>query len=565
MKSKTEVADIVIVIGNDEGEETHHQTFFKEVRETCEKLGLKYTILGDGKSGFLEDEILLLPKTKHLAIQAHGEIKNGTHTIVLDDEINKKTLKFIKRLQDQTGSQNIILGSCFGGKVIDELENSKIRLLQNTFLFVGSAPDEFSLYHDNVLIHNILLKNIKKHGHRLNMPLLVRDVIKTIPQTLVLSYQPSPLEEADIPLQTLTLRRMDREIIFEIIKLCQYKLDAFNKFLGKILHGIYDPFFIDQLKMDYNIPDMSDKFNLINLEMNQEEINYYRTTSIINHVFHRDIKLINALLKDHPFSSSLMYEIILSKYSNSDHMEHIMDILLSNLHNAADNQSIDTFQQGFFIPEKDYTPLTLALEKNRIELAKLLIIHGANIYLPDKKGRTPIDIIKKNSQQTIFNQIFFDAKSIYDMIMLIESDSINKKHPKFKLILNAYNDFLKLCQKENCIDFLNSPFSLSTHKNLFSKFQHFIFLAHEIRNEIPAIAYLYMENIDQPDLKNQLLKKINHQFFSAIIKDNTRLVSNLMNAGFNINSTIHENETPLYIALNNKNYTMAKMLIKKGA
>ncbi len=62
--------------------------------------------------------------------------------------------------------------------------------------------------------------------------------------------------------------------------------------------------------------------------------------------------------------------------------------------------------------EKGRTPLHWAAYYGNTEIAKLLIFHGANPYIKDKNGLTPLDIARMNNKIKFFKEITEMVKGV---------------------------------------------------------------------------------------------------------------------------------------------------------
>lgn len=302
--AEKETLDLVIIIGKDNPDQTHQHEFYKKIKKDCEQKGLKFRIIGDGKSDVKSEDLNNIPHARHAIIYGHGLVDNGQHKIVFEGNSFSNTSDAIMQVQEKTKARNIMLASCFGGKAVEDLKINlaKQKLIDETFLAAYSAPDDLSFAEDNELIISSFISKLNP-GENLPTFGFVRDMLKAVRQTMVFGFM---LNDA---LTSTTLHRnSSEEIYLEAEKFCEYQLSVFKEF-------IVDQFdhraqlFIEQFKQEFpetHIQSGLDKAVIkdlvnqsFNLQASQAEMRSFQNTSIRSHIWHGDFKTIRSMIASH--------------------------------------------------------------------------------------------------------------------------------------------------------------------------------------------------------------------------------------------------------------------------
>lgn len=461
-----EEVDIVLVLGP---EEKSHQ-FFRQFKDYCDRNNLKYAILGDGKSPINLDDIQQLPKAKHVAIAGHGHINPSAnrHEIALGGHPDKDSLDVIKKVQKQTGAKNIVLTSCFGGKVVDQLRESTQReLLEGTSFFVSSDNDEPTMIEDSLNIIDIYVKKIKSDR---NVPLVdvVKDAITTAPLTMVFAHQPEDQDNGrPSPVETHTIRRTDRLLYRDARKLCEYQHNLFHDFINQLVLEGKAPSFAKELRSFYSnfstyLQQLgtSTKAKLFDFTMTTQELEKYQNSSFVNYVSLNDAKVLKFLLANHINApENLLFQAITQR--NSDSIE-VVRVLLNYLD-----------ANSFGKSSTKETPLSAALHDRKVEIVKILISAGADIYRADGYGDVPAEQMKRQMQiyKDVFPELVNEAHKLFKKAMKLSSSG---EYQIPNALIKAHQNFKSICEKENNMDFFNGQAASPINKKVFYAFQDYL-------------------------------------------------------------------------------------------
>ena len=183
------------------------------------------------------------------------------------------------------------------------------------------------------------------------------------------------------------------------------------------------------------------------------------------------------------------------------------------------------------VTDKKETPLILAAKKGFSEIGRLLIKHGAKVYVFDHGGYTPL-------------QYAIEENKIDFVRLLIKADSIVNLCSR----RNSYHDFYPLHTASNSRNLeiakllVEHGANVNGEDNNKSTPLHQAVIAHDIR-----IAQFLIENGADVNAKNINLWTPIH---SAVHRNNLALVELLIKYKANLNvKTLQFQETPLHIAI----------------
>jgi len=526
-----EILDIVVLIGIDtEG--------YAVMQDTCEKLTalcksqqLKFRILGDGKTLVDMAEIEKLPRANHLVIQAHGSVSDGEHTITLCKNYSNISLEILQKIQESTNVKNMLVCACYGGKIIDDAKNSPLQaFLNGTTLLAPSAEDEISLHDNNEKMITNFIKKIFP-SQKISMFDVVVDMIITTPDSKVFAHQPYPKNETsdNLPLESHTMRRTDRRLYINIEAFCEYQLNDFKQFIKEKLFA-------------------EKEISRLQLKMTPEEIEAYQESSLNTHVTHNhklDREIIDTLLQKTRFGPGLLATAIAMHRIPHDHknMEDMVQIILNHLNNVILEQTVNSFapkktdwkplieKHGkIVLTLKFYTPLTLALADKEFKIdgrtliafeptnhavVKVLLDHGADMYLPDLLGRTPARFLINQFYQSLFVNELKELKEVMNrancaeifLNKLNEPESLSHSFliNQIKEVLHTKDYLNFLCARNKDANFFNGEYYPPQSKIVFEAYKNYLEAANKINiTDLLDIA----KKRDTPDLLNTLLENV---------------------------------------------------------
>jgi len=404
-----DIVDIVFIVGEDQASKYSHNRFCKQIEDECKRKNLKYVFVGDGQIGATLDGISNLPLARHAVVLAHSKVANEKHHLVLNrgDDIFESiktffsilpkpgaypSLDIIKLIQEKTQAKNIIFGSCYGAMIADEIKKlNQQPLLNGTSMLIASSATEASYLDDTILTINNFVKKITP-GQEAIMLEVTADANRTNPGTKVFVHKP----ESTNSIVTHTFRRTERaekEICMDIEKFCEYQLAGFNEFIDGLIKDDKNKEIIKQSQL-VSYP--------LKMEMTQIQKQALHKLSFERHVSYNDIQVVERLLVNVKFTSMFYLYVLcnaiddaVSKKNNNlipmvklllDHKEHTTNWDKNDLNEAMERH----------INSHGFNPLTLAIEHENTEIINLLLKHGANVFLPDQKERTPIDMMLDN-------------------------------------------------------------------------------------------------------------------------------------------------------------------------
>jgi len=511
--------DFVLFIGKDEPPSTFHADFHKKIIAHCEsrKPPIKYMVFGNGVTGVDLDDIAKLPKVvNNMAIFGHGNSGYAGHTMSLTEDVSSYTHEIVKKVQEQTGCENYLIGSCYSGKIIEDIKNKESNYLKpGTCVVTPSASDDASVIKDNIDVVLDYVKRIKP-GKQISMIGFVRNIFKTIPQTMKVAFQ------FQDKLEDKTFLRGAREGCVDIERFCRLQSEEFNIFIGKLLRKDNVPErLINELKNE--IPEFNievnkskkeeDIKNLLPFEMSDKQISEFQLRAFSNYILLGDIDLLNELFhknKDQLGSFLLsqihIHNIIINKnqYTNPEKMLEFL-LKYTNM----------TFAFGFeFVNKLDdayqHTPLTLALEKEDYKIIKILLDNGADLYLSDKNGNVPAVIINqkiKPEYKSIFQVPLKKAKDRARCaeIYIASLKDENLKDPFSKQvneILSKKGNFENTCEKEADKNFYEGKTNVPKNKTVLDACQEFLKIADQF---VPEEVLKYAIDSNQTGLVRDLL------------------------------------------------------------
>jgi len=556
--------DFVCVIGKDSAGEKIQAKLFEKIKNLCESKKLKFAILGDGKTGASLDDISKLSKTNNIAVIGHGHAGKEGHKISLSEK-SLFSKDILEKLKEHTDCKNYIVCSCYGGQVIEDLKQSKSKFEEGTWVAAFSSADEISWGADNI---NILMKYIEniQSGKKIFMPLLARDAIKTIPQTLVFSYW---LENK---IASETIGRKNRKIYFDVEKFCEYQLQIFNDYINTLLlkenaKDLLNEFkqeFPDVYLHDYDNPQDTQGVNLLELKMSAEEIKIFQERSIANHVLHEDLEISNDLLKKLKFPPTLLLSVI-ARHDRLVHPENVVRMLLKHNDNVTHGQNVNNFSTEVGLA---HTPLTLALEKGNQEIIKVLLEYGADIYRIDDNGYLPVEIFKspKYENESFFQPALLKANQTVECLHILEdSPDITAflSSAEIERIIDAQSNFQMVCDEEGDFDFYDGIQNVPTNRNVYQAYYEFI----------TAASAINLQTILDVAIERKFAETVNHlleiqglfeSLPDAVKTGNLNLVKAYLYNKVNLEQR-YEGNTILMLAVKNGQAGIVEQLLKQGA
>lgn len=407
--------DFLFILGKDNpGENTHAEDYAK-IKADCEKKGLKYIILGNGKDAVNLDDIEHLPKVRNTLIYGHGIVLKNNHMISLTEgDVLVKSMEIIQKLQDQTDCKNFFVSSCFGGKIADDFKNNKLE--KGTFLSAYSAPDEVSWLRDSSSIVSILI-NKAMPGKIVPIVSTTAELIKTIPQTMVFACQ------LDNILASKTLMRKERGVFLEVERFCEYQFREFSDFILK-----------NALEKEF--PNVSLEEEQEPFKMSLSEIQAFQKQSILNHARHNDTEITNAIMTNTP---SVIYPLFTgNKDQNKNLLNTVREFLIHRTKVSEDARS------GIDIALFSLAANLAGIDLNNVKLRGVPLI-GANLTGADF---TSADLAGADLTGATLNLV----KGL-DVNNLVKAKSIMNIKMDTESIKNLSNEDQKLLKKKMVNDY----------------------------------------------------------------------------------------------------------------
>lgn len=487
-----ETIDFALIIGTDKPDRKTYSNLIKAIAYRCQSLGLKYMILGNGISDVWLSDIQKLVKAKHVAIIAHGSPHAWKHRIGLRMSLasgvkdTTDTLEVIRAIQQQSGAKNLLLASCFAGKIINELKNSNTReLLEGTSLIATSAAYDVSMSENNINILNNYIDMIATKK-TVSLISLLEAILKIIPEKICYLHQPEGKEEKLSSPLIFKSTRTDRILHLNVHKFHSYRITQLNEFINSVIKNAKSHLLTQELNacyphFKYYLAELNKnkKIELLSTDLNRYEIEQFQKVSLDLHITHADDKILDAVLAKNKFSSALLYNAMYYYKKCFNDLECVLEVILKNLHNAEDGQTINAFTKDLFAKEYPHTPLTFAISQNNYNIVKLLLKYGADIYIADTKSRVPILMLNENEEiySLLFPELISEMNIIYQSLLTIK--------PILAISLQKeISHFYALCQEENDLDFCHRRSILPKNKNVFYAFQTCLTLSHQLSSHL---------------------------------------------------------------------------------
>lgn len=566
------VADFVLVQGEDNANDDIFAKTVLGLIEICEKNNLKYVILGNGKKGADLKDFEKLPKTNNIAIFAHGDATKEGHVITLDKTYYTKDI--LNKLQGKTECRNFIVDSCFGGKVVSDLQNSKDQLKEGTILTSFSAPDEVSFNNDHISILKSYVYTIKPLTE-INLLKFTSDILKNVSQTTVVAYQ---LKDE---LASVTLARGNRHIVEDIEKFYEYQISILNKFINELLlkNDVNFNKHISQLFPDVDLKSYIEDLKngkvvgLLDSSITKDQIETLGKRANRLHLLHSDIKVLDLVYSKIQIDP---LDLFLAIHHNLKDSAEVVRLILKYQDRVTHGQNTNAFVLNPNAqvlcddkPITDYTPLTHALNRDATEIIQVLMELGADIFLPDKIGRIPIEMMKKNKDTDKFFKVpLKKASRNHKFLETIEKNSrdiftdISNENNILQGI-NAKRNFKAICEEENDGIFYIGYSDFPKNKRVYEAFQAYILAI----NKIDPDAILETARIKGLNKPVKVLlypaDKLYDSLSLAAEHGNLNLVKSHLFTGENTEP--YYGETPLALAVKNGHLEIVEELLKYGA
>ena len=589
-QQKGNTVDVVFILGKDNAGEHTIQDQIKKISKDCATKKLSYFILGDGKKPVSLDDIETLPKCNSIALHAHGAVEQDAHFI---DEVN--SLDFLHKAQLQTQCKNILFGSCFGGKLVDDFKNNKHKQLpEGTFLLATSTPDSLSLTSEICKIFDEYIATMNP-GTSPELFKFVGNVVKKVSETMVLAFQ---LQDK---LLSETLHRKARgydKLFIDVKKYYEYQLIKINDFIDNLLREENSKLVLERLKNEFpnydfedhlSKSDSKDKINLLPFSMTLEEENFFQQSALLNHVVHNDVEIIDALLEQHKFEPLLLIAAILkSSVGDFKDLSVMIDVLLKHKSNALYGMNENAFcpdatlsdyyeaclKYGFIesLGLLIYSPLTFALKENKLSIIEILLKHGVDIYLADVKGTVPAKILDNSKYQHLFIEPLKKATEIGQALDIIKphitSETDYSLYPSLAKdiqdILNKREQFEILCKEEKDADFLELKSNLPKNSKVYKAYYDYVSSATAI-NTMDILRFA-----SDSGLKNELnelvkTSSLDLSLYQSVTNNNLELVKINLYRGEKATQIYQHEITLLSYAVVMEHDNIVSELIKNGA
>lgn len=285
-----EKADIVIVIGVEEGDDNYLQRHYQDVVKNCEKNGLKYAILGDGKTPLNDADIKRLPPTDNVVALLHGNVKSDGpnekyHTVDFyghDEAGQKKSTDLIQELQNQTGATNILFESCHSGRINQDIKENHAKgnqtLLANSEIITTADQNEVAITGNVAVLESNFIQAIgdnKKAGTEFSMSAYYSEMLSKTPDTLIYGTQ------QDNNFKHFANGRNNMEHVALNQNSIETCVNAAQNDYNKFLEG-------------------AGKAPVKPTEMSVSDVDHYREQAAVNYALHNDHKSFQQLLDSNP-------------------------------------------------------------------------------------------------------------------------------------------------------------------------------------------------------------------------------------------------------------------------
>lgn len=272
-----EQADVVILLGPDNQNDTSLQKQFVEVQAYCESKNIKYVILGDGKKPVLKEDIAKLPRAEYVIINGHGNIgkdsKGETAHIISITSRADCTLDLMHEVQQKTEANRFLCCACYGGRINEDIKLKGMMNVDTEIITTSSIDEVSALKYSHTCVKNLLAKIAGSTNKKVPMSGYFGNLLKACPETMTYGKQ---LKDS---FQTFTVRRQDRAILGEGDPQKYFKYN--KKRLNEFLRANHLPV--------YKIAKMTDV----------EALNY-RQTTFLHHVWHCDAEAVEKLIHIDP-------------------------------------------------------------------------------------------------------------------------------------------------------------------------------------------------------------------------------------------------------------------------
>lgn len=225
--------------------------------------------------------------------------------------------------------------------------------------------------------------------------------------------------------------------------------------------------------------------------------------------------------------------------------------------------------------EKGNTPLHLAiLSKNSLGVLNYLLEKGASVDSQNQQKDTPIHLaISSNQELETISRILKYSKSpnlknnrgFSPLLLAIQSNS----NPK--VVSKILDLGLEVIPNYEDLDTLVNALEKSPRKNVFLELLNKHLVSEDFNNQLlnKAIEKNDSEITDfllKSEKPSSFFKGHSHEFLMHAIKHNSEsCVSSLIHFGASVNGVSSEAERPLPVALKNKKYHAARILLQHGA
>ncbi|MBI2785021.1 MAG: hypothetical protein HYX60_01405 [Legionella longbeachae] len=372
-----EEIDLLLVVGRDsavngEFDVSHKKTVIPFAIE-CEKKGITCKIIWGLDNLIDPKKIEELPRAKHVIMWGHGS-KKSPHNIVIFKDFTT-TFDVISAIQEKTKASFFLLLSCYGGKIISDIQENQLNnkfLKEGSLLIAASEKNSSSFIRNNVSIIRLFLDVLQEsllqsgeNNRELPCFTFLQHLITSIPETIAISHIINQKGEQ----QSIVLKQreaLNRELYDACPLYTSQFIGLYNEFINNLVQKGNDTYLKNHL-----------------LELHKAENNQFETNS---HSLHETLR------NDESYQLRWKFyqERIILYYYLTDQIDKIKIIL--NEH--TDRASMAT---KIFLDYSDDI-LESNPKHNATTLSSLLIMNGANLYqkIPSKKGNAIEIMIKKN-------------------------------------------------------------------------------------------------------------------------------------------------------------------------
>ena len=508
-----------------------------------------FNIHGDGEKT-LEIGEISIEEGSRVVIHAHGSNSGGNHQIELCSSLGygsgiDYTYYNLQRLKKQC---NVELFSCYGGNAIYNIGN----LPENSTLMTF-VDDEYSMWTD---IAEELIK---------------MSVIFPQPENPFTRFASFLATNADDTRFAINIEDNNKIFYSEFDKLNDFsnenirawqkiQISDFVKFINEAKNHSNDS---NKEKIEQFIELVKDEDHL-NQFINKFDVNLYRKMLVMNLITQGKIESIKSCL-DHIeiTNEDGIFLFIAARMGNKE----ALDLFLGS--NLNFNIRLDI-------------PILIAAEEGHIEIVKLLLEHNADIDCQDDQGRTPLLIAAEKGNIEMVEILLQRGANI----------DLQDKEGRTPLLIAAYEEsigMVELLSKHRVdIDHRDNkgytPLSLAILKEDIKMVK--LLLEHNAdidyqddQDQTPLFIAIFKEDIEMVELLLEHNANINLQdklgqtpLLIATQKGGERIVELLLeNSAKNgsareaaINQIDSKGKNLLDIAIENNQYSIAKLLIKAG-